>query len=513
MTDLRVDRLRIRGGPPELAGRLPAERLVAGLDLAPAGVADRSILVVRRLDLEARTRRGRVAESGLRRQAAERMAELRARAVRPVRAPDAADNALAVVFADEAELLACLTRDVVAGQLSRRWYWHGSLPAAADRGSALAVAWVARARWLPAAAGVLGPRERLAAVALLDPERARAVLAAVLADRGGWTSAPVTSDGVHRVDGDRGSPAPGPPRSLGPVGGRGTASPEDHQSAGPYAAWPGLATSAQALLLVLTTAVASPALLSDPDFRADVAAWAAEPAPDPALPATRTVAREGFPPVDDRAAAADRHPAYGDGPGSNVVDTAQGEETAEEPAEQPRDQPAADGPVDAAEIAPRVWSRCAGVLYLVNLWPVLDSGPGEDRPGRRVRRRACGWSRLELLGRALLTEEQAPADDPLWGCLAELDGRRPGARPRGRLPAGLAAWVADLLQQHGIERSALATPGWVAAGRTHVDVELDIEAIDLPVRVAGLDRDPGWVPELGRVVSFHFGATPFAAGA
>jgi hypothetical protein len=46
----------------------------------------------------------------------------------------------------------------------------------------------------------------------------------------------------------------------------------------------------------------------------------------------------------------------------------------------------------------------------------------------------------------------------------------------------------------------------VVAGRTHVDVEIDIEAIDLSARVAGLDRDPGWVPELGRVVTFHFGS-------
>ncbi len=41
-------------------------------------------------------------------------------------------------------------------------------------------------------------------------------------------------------------------------------------------------------------------------------------------------------------------------------------------------------------------------------------------------------------------------------------------------------------------------------GRTHVDLTLPMNAISLPARRAGLDRDPGWVPDLGRVVLFHF---------
>jgi hypothetical protein len=38
----------------------------------------------------------------------------------------------------------------------------------------------------------------------------------------------------------------------------------------------------------------------------------------------------------------------------------------------------------------------------------------------------------------------------------------------------------------------------------HVDVTLPLDAVSLEVRLAGLDRDPGWLPDFGRVVHLHF---------
>jgi hypothetical protein len=32
----------------------------------------------------------------------------------------------------------------------------------------------------------------------------------------------------------------------------------------------------------------------------------------------------------------------------------------------------------------------------------------------------------------------------------------------------------------------------------------DIDDVNMAARISGLDRDPGWVPELGRIVLFHF---------
>jgi len=54
-----------------------------------------------------------------------------------------------------------------------------------------------------------------------------------------------------------------------------------------------------------------------------------------------------------------------------------------------------------------------------------------------------------------------------------------------------------------IER-LLAVPARLHLTPTHVDLVAALDAIRLPARAAGLDRDPGWRPELGRVVRFHF---------
>ena len=45
--------------------------------------------------------------------------------------------------------------------------------------------------------------------------------------------------------------------------------------------------------------------------------------------------------------------------------------------------------------------------------------------------------------------------------------------------------------------SVLARPGWI-------EVRLPAEQVDLQVRRAGLDLDPGWVPWLGAVVRYRY---------
>jgi len=37
-----------------------------------------------------------------------------------------------------------------------------------------------------------------------------------------------------------------------------------------------------------------------------------------------------------------------------------------------------------------------------------------------------------------------------------------------------------------------------------VDVHLSLTALPLAIRIAGLDRDPGWIPAAGRAIAFHF---------
>ena len=39
---------------------------------------------------------------------------------------------------------------------------------------------------------------------------------------------------------------------------------------------------------------------------------------------------------------------------------------------------------------------------------------------------------------------------------------------------------------------------------SHIDIVMPLNSISLPVRLAGLDLDPGWLPDYGRVVQFHY---------
>jgi len=50
----------------------------------------------------------------------------------------------------------------------------------------------------------------------------------------------------------------------------------------------------------------------------------------------------------------------------------------------------------------------------------------------------------------------------------------------------------------------LLRPGHIWMTPTHVDLKMDLAQAASIVRRAGLDADPGWVPELGRVIKFHF---------
>jgi hypothetical protein len=53
-------------------------------------------------------------------------------------------------------------------------------------------------------------------------------------------------------------------------------------------------------------------------------------------------------------------------------------------------------------------------------------------------------------------------------------------------------------------QEVLLRAGTLYVSATHVDIVMGMKQICVPARLAGLDANPGWVPELGRVVTFHF---------
>src|SRR5262249_11931286 len=53
-------------------------------------------------------------------------------------------------------------------------------------------------------------------------------------------------------------------------------------------------------------------------------------------------------------------------------------------------------------------------------------------------------------------------------------------------------------------RDMLLRTGTIYCTATHVDLVMTMDEISLSARSAGLDVDPGWSPDLMRVVKFHF---------
>ncbi|HEX7027119.1 MAG TPA: hypothetical protein VF268_07740 [Gammaproteobacteria bacterium] len=199
-----------------------------------------------------------------------------------------------------------------------------------------------------------------------------------------------------------------------------------------------------------------------------------------------------------------------------------------------------------------------GVLYLINLLQFLDI-PGVFENSNSIRNTLSLWGWLEILGRYLLGSEKTAGDDDLWKALALLDGRKISAAPgedfqymgefeipqswldgltpdeRKNMTSAesvasvharldkvisntsllvfleilLPAIQARLFRAIGETNEALLIEvlrcrGRISVTRTHVDFYTSLDHISLIARRAGLDRDPGWCPEAGRVVQFHY---------
>ena len=144
------------------------------------------------------------------------------------------------------------------------------------------------------------------------------------------------------------------------------------------------------------------------------------------------------------------------------------------------------------------------------------STAGRTRSGRGMRPPATcstcccaattepSWADLLRFARRVLRGRpgvRRRARDPLWRVLHGLSGA-------DRIPAApVPTWwqpALGYLSEHRLGPEVFAQPGRIAVTRTHVDVILDLEQIDLAVRISGLDQNPGWVRSLGRIVSFHF---------
>jgi hypothetical protein len=163
----------------ELALRLRLERTLSHASLHPSWLPPSAILCVRKLRGETASPQnafgnGRGREADWERVVAARLETLARRAARPAREAVAA-GAEAVIFDDQAELLACLASDWCGGVEATRWWWQ-SLFGVREVAAALLPAWLASPEHVPAALGHLSKAGKLSAFARkLDGRSAREI--------------------------------------------------------------------------------------------------------------------------------------------------------------------------------------------------------------------------------------------------------------------------------------------------------------------------------------------------
>jgi hypothetical protein len=160
----------------------------------------------------------------------------------------------------------------------------------------------------------------------------------------------------------------------------------------------------------------------------------------------------------------------------------------------------------------RVHTEVGGLLFLLNV-ALADGLYGDFTRPATPGIPLSPWDLLAVAGPHLLG--RPAADDPVWDLLSALAGRD---RPRSpRVPRAMRRWVRRRTDRWRAELAAgldcppahagplvLQLAAVIDATATRVDAEFDLAALPVAIRLAGLDRDPGWIPATGRTIHFHF---------
>jgi hypothetical protein len=515
-----VSAIRTARVPQRLAGsprlRTGLEHWLGDCDPARHGLPGDAIVLVRHL----RTPWSAV----LAPDPAQRYAPLGALVAGARRAATADADADVVWFADEAELLACLARDALAGLLPQRWWWR-SLQNGLAAGTALASAharWLQTPKQVPRAVRRLGAARAVAWLESLG-DAGRAQMVDALAEVFNLAQEVKVWVLEGRWHGAVNTPAP----ALTPVAG----------SASRVPPWTAQTADAAVRLHRLCAALAEDAAAARSSDRLQAMAEAAsrpsprDHAPEPHAAPKRTLvlppaAQEIKLPIPQGSTGMSEMPvtkAHPAAPLARVpgpLKPANGRvgfrpvETpltaAPSPAAHQRRANQASVPAartDALEPAPprtQLATRYGGLLFLLNAALQLSlygdftqpRHPGLDCPP---------WRFLLLAGRAWC----GPGfrRDPLYGWLL----RRAGG---ARQPVPLHLWptlharlvlaLSDGPSPRRALRAMLGLPAKLQDTGERLDLFFALAELPLAVRLSGLDRDPGWIPAAGCDVRFHF---------
>ena len=148
----------------------------------------------------------------------------------------------------------------------------------------------------------------------------------------------------------------------------------------------------------------------------------------------------------------------------------------------------------------RVWSENGFVLF---------EGPRDQSSPERQARQALGtyFGSTDSIKLSVGLFDQAPIA-PLRSPLVR------GLKPN------LTRWLALVLpfirfslrrtlnpaasEEPDLKKILLMRQGRLYVTSTHVDLVMNLNDISVPIRLAGLDRNPGWLPDFARVLLFHF---------
>ena len=490
----------VRSADRALATRLAVAGMLAGADLRPPGLPPSAVLIVNRLalpiDRRLPVRPGGRLDPVWERAARDAMGDLYRHAVRPL--DDTPPTGCpAVLFRDEAELLACLALDISRGRAAERWWWRAYAIRWGNLTPEILAPLLAESpRSVPAALRILVERDAAAAVLQhLSPAEATTLLRVIcdvfdapqpeltLSRFTSSEPSPVLSGAASRTA-DPGSDAP-PWLPYAPSGVRFT----------------GLSPESACLLGVALTLAHSPSVAQSSAFTQAVERWwqvetvARRTSTGPAQPAAaqpvrgaRQTSLSSTPQHDHQStsmgcpkrlsALVDRPRARSSVPRLPVFEgstTSAALPISEElptsrkvgNSDAPDDSHRSvhDAPVSTQADEPAEWldgiaTELGGVLFLINLMQRLDL-PNYFEADWQLASQVGPWGTLELLARGLLSglPEEMPtfpdvgisdlSADLLWTALAAIDGRRAGELPNGAvtqpasltIPVGWLRWL------------------------------------------------------------------------
>ena len=517
---LRVDRARLLGGMPG-----DRERLAGALDsisLGAIGLPPQAVLIVRRL-----APRGRLPRQGAAAPFVLGVQEELRRRVAGARRGRRGHADEDLLFEDEADFEAAIVADWLegSGPAAGRWWAHvieEATPVLRWRRTILndpdllarVVVRLARggeaAAWLAA----FEPAELLAAArAVLEKYGAVSAVAAL--------AARPSNRGARAASASRADLAVVAPEAMNAP-----------------------RRDIAVLMAVAAVVVRRPAWIGTQAFARAVATTT-----HPAPPGATITAEAPRPPARDRGRAASAAPAE---PTPEKMRSIEAPAAASPYRDAPRARDATLAPkTDYRATAPVVATEFGGLFFLLNVFLALGLYGDFTRPADGLK----GLSPFELL--LLLAKRWFGAAfdaDPLAEILRELAGLQPGERP-GRLfeapawtvpeawlrpwPQGKGGYPFILTDDPQVPRTAAwRRRRWVAClarylqarigralgeksgraavvvtcrqpgriTREHDRIEVHFPLADHPIalRLAGVDRDPGWIPAAGRFVEFRF---------